>query len=95
MNAVHAAKLALARTRQDMLRAILPQDISWGISVTKSGNIFMRGVLVGRFTADGRITTDRHSEPIAADDARALTWLFRGVFFPADYDRARDAPDAS
>ena len=93
MNAAHAAKLALARTRQDMLRAILPQDISWGVSVTKSGHIFLRGILVGRFTADGRIAADRHSEPIATTDPRALEARFRGIFFPADYTDALTAHD--
>lgn len=87
MNAAHAAKLALARTRQDMLRAILPQDISWGVSVTKSGHIFLRGILVGRIAAD------RHSEPIATTDPRALEARFRGIFFPADYTDALTAYD--
>jgi len=93
MNTAHAAKLALARTRQDMLRAILPQDIAWGITVTKSGNIFMRDVLVARFIADGRIAADRHSEPVAATDSRALEARFRGVFFPADYTDPMTAYD--
>lgn len=88
-----ARKIFRARASRDALRAVLPQDIAWGIAVTRSGNIFLRGVLVGRFTADGRIATDRHSEPIAADDVRALTQLFRGVFFPADYTDAMTAYD--
>lgn len=88
-----ARKIFRARASRDALRAILPQDIAWGIAVTRSGNIFLRGVLVGRFTADGRIATDRHSEPIAADDARVLTRLFREVFFPADYTDVMTAYD--
>ena len=89
----HARKIFRARAARDALRAVLPHDIGWGLAVTRSGNIFLRGVLVGRFTADGRIATDRHSDPIAADDVRALTRLFRGVFFPADYTDAMTAYD--
>ena len=94
MNATaRTRKTIRARASRDALRAMLPQDIAWGIAVTRSGNIFLRGVLVGRFMADGRIATDRHSDPIAADDVRALTRLFRGVFFPADYTDAMTAYD--
>ena len=93
MDAAQAAKLALARTRQATLRTILPQDIAWGATVAKAGNIFLRGVLVGRFTADGRIAADRHSDPIAVTDVQGLTALFRGVFFPADYTDALTAYD--
>ena len=85
MSSNHARKIFRARVSRDALRAILPRDIAWGIAVTKSGNIFLRGVLVGRFTVDGFIATDRHSAPIAVTDARALEARFRGVFFPADY----------
>lgn len=94
MTTNHVAKLALARTRQEKLRKVLPRDVYWGVTVAKSGNIFLRGVLVGRFTADGsHITTDRHSAPIAVTDARALTARFRGFFFPADYTDAMTAYD--
>lgn len=75
----------VARARQDMLRKVLPRDIAQHIIVIKSGDIHFRGILIGRFTADGRIATDRHSAPIDATDARALTARFRGFFFPADY----------
>lgn len=85
MNTAHARKIFRARASRDALRTILPQDIAWGIAVTRNGDIFFRGILVGRFMADGRIATDRHSDPIAADDARALEARFRGMFFPADY----------
>ena len=90
----HARKIFRARASRDALRAILPPDISWGIAVTNSGNIFLRGVLAARFTRDGKhIVGDRHSAPIAVTDARALTRLFRGVFFPADYTDAMTAYD--
>lgn len=86
MNTARARKIFRARASRDALRAILPQDIAWGIAVARSGNIFMRGVLAARFTRDGKhIVGDRHSAPIDATDARALTRLFRGFFFPADY----------
>lgn len=90
----HAAKLAVARRRQDVLRKMLPQDIAWGVTVAKAGNIFLRGVLAARFTRDGsHISTDRHSEPIAATDSRALEARFRGIFFPADYTDPMTAYD--
>ena len=95
MNApTHARKIFRARASRDALRAILPPDISWGIVVTRNGGIHFRGILVGRFTADGRIATDRHSDPIAATDRRSLTALFRGIFFPADYTDPLTAYDA-
>lgn len=82
----HARKIIRARASRDALRAVLPRDIGWGIVVTNSGNIFLRGVLAARFTRDGKhIVGDRHSAPIAVTDARALTRLFRGFLFPADY----------
>ena len=90
----HATKLAVARRRQATLRTILPREMSWGVTVTKSGNVFLRGVLAARFTRDGdHIIGGRHSAPIAVTDPKALTALFRGVFFPADYTDAMTAYD--
>lgn len=88
MNAIahaYAHKIFRARASRDALRAILPPDIAWGIVVTRNRDIHFRGIMIGRFMADGRIATDRHSDPIAATDARALTRRFRSMFFPADY----------
>lgn len=85
MNTAHARKIFRARASRDALRAVLPQDVAWGVVVTRNGNIFLRGILVGRFTADGRIATDRHSAPIDVTDRRALEARFRGFFFPADF----------
>ena len=81
----HTRGIFRARASRDALRAILPPDIAWGIVVTKNGDIHFRGIMIGWFMADGRIATDRHSDPIAATDARALTARLRSMFFPADY----------
>ena len=94
MKPTHARKVIRARASRDALRAILPQDIGWGLAITRGDNIFFRGVLAARFTRDGsHITTDRHSAPIAMTDSRALTAHFRGFFFPADYTDAMTAYD--
>lgn len=96
MKPTHARKVIRARASRDALRAILPQDIGWGLAITRGDNIFFRGVLAARFTRDGsHITTDRHSAPIAMTDSRALTAHFRGFFFPADYTDAMTATKSS
>lgn len=95
MNAAHAAKLALARTRQATLRTILPQDIAWGVTVATGGSVRLRGVLVGGFTDDGGAVVGWEPDciPVPVTDERALTALFRGIFFPADYADALTACD--
>lgn len=92
----HAAKIERAAVRQAMLRTTLPQDIAWGVTVAAGGDVRLRGVLVGGFTDDGEaiIGWEPDRTPVPMTDERALKALFRGVFFPADYDNARDALDA-
>ena len=84
-----------ARKRQEWLRSILPHEIRQFIELSRSGNIFFRGVLTAEFLGDDTsmiVTTD--DRVVYTSDRTALTRVFRGVFFPADYDNARDALDA-
>lgn len=83
----HAAKIERAAVRQATLRTILPQDIAWGVTVAAGGNVWLRGVLVGGFTDDGAaiVSWEPDRAPVPVNDPKALTALFRGVFFPADY----------
>lgn len=92
----HTGKIARAQVRQTMLRTALPQDIAWGVTVAAGGNVWLRGVLVGGFTDDGAaiVSWEPDRAPVPVTDVQALTALFRGVFFPADYTDARSALDA-
>lgn len=88
-------KIARAQVRQTMLRNTLPQDIAWGVTVAAGGNIWLRGVLVGGFTDDGTaiVSWEPDRAPVPVTDVQALTALFQGVFFPADYTDALAAYD--
>lgn len=84
-----------ARKRQEWLRSVLPDSIGQFIELSRSGNIFFRGVLTAEFLGDDTsmiVTTD--DRVVYTSDRTALTRVFRGVFFPADYDNARVALDA-
>ena len=84
-----------ARKRQERLKNILPHEIGQFIELSRSGNIFFRGVLTAEFPGDDTsmiVTTD--DRVVCTSDRTALARVFRGVFFPADYDNARDALDA-
>ena len=84
-----------ARKRQEWLRSVLPDSIGQFIELSRSGNIFYRGVLAAEFLGDDTsmiVTTD--DRVVYTSDRRALTRVFRGIFFPADYDNARTALDA-
>lgn len=86
---------ARAAKRQAYLRDILPREIAQFIEVSRSGNIFYRGVLTAEFLGDDTcsiVTND--DRVVCTSDREALTRVFRGVFFPADYDHARTALDA-
>lgn len=92
----HTEKIERAAVRQAMLRTALPQDIAWGVTVAAGGNVWFRGVLVGGFTDNGTaiVSWEPDRAPVPVTDAQALTQLFRGVFFPADYTDAHSALDA-
>ena len=84
-----------ARKRQEWLKNVLPHEIGQFIELSRSGNIFFRGVLTAEFPGDDTsmiVTTD--DRVVYTSDRTALTRVFRGVLFPADYDNARDALDA-
>lgn len=84
-----------ARKRQEWLKSVLPHEIGQFIELSRSGNIFFRGVLTAEFLGDDTnriVTTD--DRVVYTSDRTALTRVFRGVFFPADYDNARVALDA-
>ena len=84
-----------ARKRQDWLRSVLPHDLAPFIELSRSGNIFFRGVLAAEFLGDDTsmiVTTD--DRVVYTNDREALIRIFRGIFFPADYDNARTALDA-
>lgn len=84
-----------ARKRQEWLRSVLPDSIGQFVELSRSGNIFYRGIRIAEFLGDGTdtiVTTD--DRVVYTSDRTALTRVFRGVFFPADYDNARDALDA-
>lgn len=84
-----------ARKRQEWLKSVLPHEIGQFIELSRSGNIFLRGVLTAEFLGDDTsmiVTTD--DRVVYTSDRTALTRVFRGVFFPADYDNARTALDA-
>lgn len=84
-----------ARKRQEWLRSVLPHEIGQFIELSRSGNIFYRGVCIAEFLGDDTsmiVTND--DRVVYTNDHEALIRVFRGVFFPADYDNARDALDA-
>ena len=84
-----------ARKRQEWLRSVLPDGIGQLVELSRSGNIFYRGVLVAEFLGDDTsmiVTND--DRVVYTSDREALIKIFRGVFFPADYDCARTALDA-
>ena len=84
-----------ARKRQEWLKSVLPHEIGRFIELSRSGNIFFRGVLTAEFLGDDTsMIVANDGRVVYTDDRRALTRVFRGVFFPADYDSARDALDA-
>ena len=83
-----------AAKRQAHLKSILPRNIADHVSVVRSGTIWYRGVIVGDFLPGGTMIAGRDRRVISVSDAQGLTALFRGVFFPADYDDARTALDA-
>ena len=73
-------KIARAQVRQTMLRTTLPQDIAWGVTVADDGAAI--------------VSWEPDRAPVPVTDVPALTALFRGMFFPADYTDARSALDA-
>lgn len=83
-----------AAKRQATLKSILPRSIADLVSVARSGTIWYRGVIIGAFLPGGTMIAGRDRKVISVSDRTSLTRLFRGVFFPADYDDARTALDA-
>lgn len=84
-----------ARKRQEWLKNVLPHEIGQFVELSRSGNIFFRGVLTAEFLGDDTsriVTTD--DRVVYTNDHEALIRIFRGIFFPADYDNARVALDA-
>lgn len=84
-----------ARKRQEWLRSVLPDSIGQFVELSRSGNIFFRGIRIAEFLGDDTsmiVTTD--DRVVYTSDRTTLTRVFRGVFFPADYDNARVALDA-
>ena len=71
------------------------RTIAQFVELSRSGNIFFRGVLTAEFLGDDTsmiVTND--DRVVYTNDREALIKVFRGVFFPADYDDARDALNA-
>ena len=89
-----AVTRARAAKRQARLKNILPRNIADLIAVSRSGTVWYRGVIIGDFLPGSRMIAGRDRRVISVSDCNALIRLFRGVFFPADYDDARDALDA-
>lgn len=84
-----------ARKRQEWLRSVLPDSIGQFVELSRSGNIFFRGIRIAEFLGDDTcriVTNDDHV--VYTSDREALIRVFCGVFFPADYDCARAALDA-
>lgn len=97
MNRTHsylAVTRARAAKREMTLRNILPHSIADHVSVARSGTIWYRGVIIGDFLPGGAMIAGRDRRAVSVSDREALIRVFRGVFFPADYDDARDALDA-
>lgn len=83
-----------AAKRETTLKNILPRPIADHVTVARSGTIWYRGVIIGDFLPGSRMIAGRDRKVISVSDRTSLTRLFRGVFFPADYDDARDALNA-
>lgn len=84
-----------AAERQEWLRSVLPDSIGQFIAVSRSGNIFFRGIRIAEFLGDDTcsvVTND--GRVVCTNDRTSLIRVFRGIFFPADYDNARVALDA-
>lgn len=84
-----------ARKRQEWLRSVLPDSIGQFVELSRSGNIFFRGIRIAEFLGDDtcRIVTN-DDRVVYTNDHEALIRIFRGIFFPADYDDARTALNA-
>lgn len=84
-----------ARKRQEWLRSVLPDSIGQFVELSRSGNIFFRGIRIAEFLGDDtcRIVTN-NDRVVYTNDHEALIRIFRGIFFPADYDDARTALNA-
>lgn len=84
-----------ARKRQEWFKSVLPREIAQFIKVSRSGNIFYRGVLTAEFLGDDTCMVVTNDDRVVyTSDHEALIRIFRGIFFPADYDNARVALDA-
>lgn len=84
-----------ARKRQEWLRSVLPREIGQFVELSRSGNIFFRGVRVAELPGDDtRRIVANDDRVVHTNDHEALIRIFRGVFLPADYDCARAALDA-
>lgn len=83
-----------AAKRETTLKGILPRGIADLVSVARSGTIWYRGVIIGDFLPGSRMIAGRDRKVISVSDHKSLTRLFRGVFFPADYDDAGSALNA-
>ena len=84
-----------AHKRREWLRSVLPDSIGQFVELSRSGNIFFRGIRIAEFLGDDtcRIVTN-DDRVVYTSDHEALIRIFRGIFFPADYDNARVALDA-
>lgn len=89
-----AVTRARAAKRETTLKSALPRSIADHVSVARSGTVWYRGVIIGDFLPGGTMIAGRDRRVISVSDVRALTRLFRGVFFPGDYTDARTAVDA-
>lgn len=90
-----AVTRARAAKRQEWLRSVLPDGVGQFVELSRSGVIYFRGVRIAEFLGDdtSRIVTN-DDRVVYTNDHEALIRVFRGVFFPADYDCARTALDA-
>lgn len=86
-----AVTRARAAKRQAWLKDVLPRSIADPVTVARSGAIWYRGVIIGDFLPGGTMIAGRDRKVISVSDHDALIRLFRGVFFPADYDDALKA----
>lgn len=97
MNRPHsyfAVTRARAAKRQARLKDILPRSIADLVTVARSGTVWYRGVIIGDFLPGGTMIAGKDRRVISVSNHTALTRLFRGVFFPADYTDASAALDA-
>ena len=84
-----------ARKRQEYLKSILPGSIGQFIAVSRSGNIFYRGICIAGFLGDDTCSVVTNDDRVVyTSDHEVLIRTLRGLFFPADYDNARVALDA-